>query len=90
MLPSSSGAMSDESGSEEEDAPPLNLHINQHSNLYKYNNQFTIAKKAHKRGNPVAPPAPGHPSAVHHGQRHSMSDEGEDEDDRPDSPIQVA
>lgn len=97
MLPSSSGARSEDSGgSEDEDTPPLNLHINQHSNLYKYNNQFTVAKKRHyKKG--VHQRHAASTAAGAGGQRHSTtSDEGEDNDrsddntDRPDTPIQVA
>lgn len=85
MLPSSTGGggagdLSDDSGSEEEERRPLNLHINQHSNLYKYNNQFTVAKRSHKK------------QAIQkhlQGMTSDGDDEGED-NDRPDSPIQVA
>lgn len=82
MLPSS--CMSEDSGSEDEDRPPLNLHINQHSNLYKYNNQFTVGKKAHKKRD-----------HQHQHQRRATpnSDDdncGGDDNDRPDTPIQVA
>ena len=81
MRPTSSGGVSEDSGSDDDDRPPLNLHINQHSNLYKYNNQFTIAKKA------------AHHHNQHHKKRHPRTpseDGGDDHDDRPDTPIQVA
>lgn len=79
MMPSSSGGMSDESGSEDdEDRPPLNLHINQHSNLYKYNNQFTVAKRPPKKN--------GHAQQGHSNQ----PVEDCEDSDRPDTPIQVA
>lgn len=82
MLPSSSGGMSEESASEDEDRPPLNLHINQHSNLYKYNNQFTVGKhKAYKKGQAAA---------AAQRNSHTSDDGGEEDNDRPDTPIQVA
>lgn len=94
MMPSSTGALS-ESPSEDEsaDVPPLNLHINQHSNLYKYNNQFTTAasgSSGNKRG-----PKKGHGQQQIPNQRHATSEDevgdGDDEGtDRPDTPIQVA
>lgn len=91
MMPSSTGALS-ESPSEDEsaDAPPLNLHINQHSNLYKYNNQFTTGSSGNKRG-----PKKGHGQQQFSSQRHATSEDevedGDEEDnDRPDTPIQVA
>lgn len=94
MMPSSTGALS-ESPSEDEsaDVPPLNLHINQHSNLYKYNNQFTTAasgSSGNKRGLKK-----GHGQQQIPNQRHATSEDevgdGDDEGtDRPDTPIQVA
>lgn len=93
MLPSSTGGLSEDSDSEDE-RPPLNLHINQHSNLYKYNNQFTIAKKMHKKSHNNSASNSNSNGQQQQQQRPSTTTSDEDncgeDNDRPDTPIQVA
>lgn len=78
MMPSSTGTLSESNSEDESDVPPLNLHINQHSNLYKYNQQFATRPSQKKQSR----------------KRSQTSSESEDEDgessSRPDTPIQVA
>lgn len=89
MLPSAgNGGNLSESPSEDEDEemeaqpPPLNLHINQHSNLYKYNSQFSATRRGPKK------------SHLKHVTNNSDAEEQQQEEDRdngrPDTPIQVA